>query len=220
MAKEMKVGRPAVITEEAIIRAGLEIEAEGRIVTPTAIRNRLGGGNLGRIRTVWDTFFAQRARDSAPPVVAAQVLPARLLDMLADEQAAYADEVAGRYLEIFRAVEASFAESAATEQGKHRAELSELEQKLAAADEANDREFAAKKQAEQNAAEANNELANERRRADRLEDRLAAAEAALAQARDGWEREKAALGAELATVRSELAAMIERAVRAEAGLKA
>jgi hypothetical protein len=220
MADEVRVGRPAANTGEAIIRAGLEIEDEGRTVTPNAIRNRIGSGNIPRIRQVWGDFAAKRANDSAPPVVAAQVLPAGLLEMLADEQAAYADEAAGRYLAIYRAVEAAFADRAAMEQRRHRAELSELEKKLAVADEANDGEFAARKQAEQDAAEAGKELATERRRADRLEDRLAAAETALTQARDGWEREKATLGAELATVRSELTGMIERAVRAEAGLKA
>jgi hypothetical protein len=49
----------------------------------------------------------------------------------------------GRYLAIYRAVEAAFAERAPMEQGRHRAELNELGQKLAVADEANDGEFAA-----------------------------------------------------------------------------
>jgi colicin import membrane protein len=59
--------RPPEFDDISIIGAGEALEAAGRRVTQTAIRDRLRGGNVGRIRRVWEAHVAFRAEMNAGP---------------------------------------------------------------------------------------------------------------------------------------------------------
>jgi len=208
--------RPQTYTDADIIEAGRQIEAEGVEVFPTAIRDRLGGGRLVRIRAIWDVHAAQRARDSAARVVVTEVLPERLLEMLVTEQDDYVERSSALVLSAFREAERHFAEMLVGEEARCRVAADDAEDKLAHAYNENEAAFDARQIAEAIAAKANDDLANERRRTRDLNDQLIAAEATVAQLRDEVKRVKAAANAEVAGLRSELAAMLERAAKAEA----
>ena len=62
--------RPAKVSEEKIIEAGLALVADGKPVTASALRNDLGAGNAKRLIRVWETYqAAQMAGQAAPPLV-------------------------------------------------------------------------------------------------------------------------------------------------------
>ena len=50
------MGRKAVFSDEQIINAGKVIKAEGKPVSPFAIRNMLNGGSTDRIKDVWHQY--------------------------------------------------------------------------------------------------------------------------------------------------------------------
>jgi len=208
--------RPQTYTDADIIEAGRQIEAEGVEVFPTAIRDRLGGGRLLRIRAIWDAYTAQRTRDSAARVVVTEVLPERLLEMLVTEQDDYVERSSALVLSAFLEAERHFAEKLVGEEARCRAAADDAEDRLAQSFAENEASFDARQIAESIAAKANNELSSERRRTRDLNDQLIAAEATVAQLRDEVKRARAAANADVAGVRAELAAMLERAARAEA----
>lgn len=62
--------RPAKVSEEKIIEAGLALVADGKPVTGSGLRNNLGAGNRVRLKRVWETYQAeQTAGQAAPPLV-------------------------------------------------------------------------------------------------------------------------------------------------------
>ncbi len=62
--------RPAKVSEEKIIEAGLALVADGKPVTGSGLRNELGAGNRVRLKRVWETYQAeQTAGQAAPPLV-------------------------------------------------------------------------------------------------------------------------------------------------------
>lgn len=72
--------RPAEFTPEEIIAAGRELTAAGRNVTGFALRQKVGGGNPGRLRQVWDDYLNSKAETKAEP---ATELPAELAEEIA-----------------------------------------------------------------------------------------------------------------------------------------
>lgn len=60
--------RPATFEPQQIIDAGLELQAEGRNITGFALRNRVGGGNPGRLKQVWDDYLSSQTEVTAEPV--------------------------------------------------------------------------------------------------------------------------------------------------------
>jgi len=60
--------RPVEFAHEEIIQAGHELQAAGRNITGFAIRQKIGGGNPGRLRQVWDEFLNSKTEAKAEPV--------------------------------------------------------------------------------------------------------------------------------------------------------
>ena len=60
--------RPAEYTAEAIIAAGEAIVATGCKVTVFALRKKVGGGNVQRLRQVWEEHVASKRIAEAEPV--------------------------------------------------------------------------------------------------------------------------------------------------------
>lgn len=54
------MGRRAEFSDQQIIEAGKAITAEGKLVSPFAIRNRLQGGSSERIKIVWSEYLSQQ----------------------------------------------------------------------------------------------------------------------------------------------------------------
>lgn len=54
------MGRRAEFSDQQIIEAGKSITAEGKLVSPFAIRNRLQGGSSERIKIVWSEYLSQQ----------------------------------------------------------------------------------------------------------------------------------------------------------------
>lgn len=60
--------RPAIFEPRQIIEAGLALQAEGRSITGFALRNRVGGGNPGRLKQIWDEYLSSQTEVTAEPV--------------------------------------------------------------------------------------------------------------------------------------------------------
>ena len=60
--------RPAEFTEDSIIEAGQQLQAEGRNVTGFALRKVVGGGNPTRLKIVWDQYVAGASPAEVEPV--------------------------------------------------------------------------------------------------------------------------------------------------------
>lgn len=74
--------RPAKVSEEDIIQAGLVLVAIGKPVTGSGLRTRLGTGNPKRLIRVWETYqAAQMAGQAAPPLVLPPGVAQRLEEM-------------------------------------------------------------------------------------------------------------------------------------------
>lgn len=83
--------RPVEYPDEAIITAGQALQTEGQRVTAFAIRQRIGGGDPVRIRTVWATYQAKRAEQS--PAAATESLPAEFAAALEGLSTALLDDL-------------------------------------------------------------------------------------------------------------------------------
>lgn len=79
--------RPADYSEEQIIEAGKGLEEEGKRVTPFGIRERMGGGQPQRIRTVWDSYVAGESAQEARQEQAVE-LPAEFAEQVQGMNAA------------------------------------------------------------------------------------------------------------------------------------
>ena len=64
----IQTGRPAEFAPEAIIQAGQELRDAGRNITGFALRQKVGGGNPGRLKQVWDEHLASQSVTRAEPV--------------------------------------------------------------------------------------------------------------------------------------------------------
>ncbi|MDD2610947.1 MAG: DNA-binding protein [Giesbergeria sp.] len=61
--------RPTEFSDEEIVRAGLELQSEGKNVTGFALRQRVGGGSASRLRTVWTEYTNSQNLAPKAPVV-------------------------------------------------------------------------------------------------------------------------------------------------------
>ena len=66
--------RPVEYPDEAIIAAGQALQAEGRRITAFALRQRVGGGDPVRIRTVWLDYLVRCNQQTA--AIVKETLPA------------------------------------------------------------------------------------------------------------------------------------------------
>jgi len=203
------MGRNAIFTETDIVQAGQYLEAlhPGKTVSPGQIRDHLDGGNVGRIREIWERHLKQRA-EAADRARAARIsLPSELRTYLVAEEKSFTeriDELCGKVFDIAKkAVQAERAE----EEVRLRVEIDTLTRKLQEADDENDASFESQEAAETRLAEVKTENGEERRRADRAEAQLEAIKSILADKND-----------ELVAAQAENGKLLERAVRAEAEL--
>ena len=128
------MARPPTKSEAEIIEAGLAIEAEVIApVRPTAIRDRVGGGNSNRIRQVWQDFVEARAREAAEPIAADELLPNPIFQMLEAEQAEQAEKVTGRYITLYKAAEKILTERFSIERSALEGNLAAMRDELDAA---------------------------------------------------------------------------------------
>jgi chromosome segregation ATPase len=58
--------RPVEFSIESILQAGQALQAAGRNVTGFALRQKVGGGNPGRLKQVWDEHLASQAAPAEP----------------------------------------------------------------------------------------------------------------------------------------------------------
>lgn len=68
MQTTIQTGRPAEFAPEAIIQAGQELRDAGRNITGFALRQKVGGGNPGQLKQVWDEHLASQSVTKAEPV--------------------------------------------------------------------------------------------------------------------------------------------------------
>ncbi len=78
--------RPTEVTDQAVIEAGMALQAEGRTVTGYALRQKLGAGSGARLAGVWAQHLAsqqsaQEAEMAALPVEVADQLNALTKDI-------------------------------------------------------------------------------------------------------------------------------------------
>jgi chromosome segregation ATPase len=64
----LQTGRPPEFTPEVIIQAGQELRDAGRNITGFALRQKIGGGNPGRLKQVWNEYLASQSVAKAEPV--------------------------------------------------------------------------------------------------------------------------------------------------------
>ena len=60
--------RPVEFAPDAIIQAGLALQAVGRNITGFALRQKVGGGNPSRLKQVWDEHLASQSVVNVEPV--------------------------------------------------------------------------------------------------------------------------------------------------------
>lgn len=86
--------RPAEYTAEAIIAAGEAIEATGSKVTIFALRKEVGGGNVRRLRQVWEEHVASKRIAEAEPVAELPIEVAEAVAQVADALSRRVSELA------------------------------------------------------------------------------------------------------------------------------
>lgn len=89
--------RPAEFTTEAIVSAGQELHAAGRAVTGFAIRQKIGGGNPGRLKQVWEEHVSSQSVAKAEPVAD---LPVEVADEVAAVSKALTERLATLAVEL------------------------------------------------------------------------------------------------------------------------
>ena len=83
--------RPTEFANEAIIQAGLDLQAAGRNITGFALRQKVGGGNPSRLKQVWDEHQSSQAATVAEPVAE---LPVEVAEVVAGVSKALAERIA------------------------------------------------------------------------------------------------------------------------------
>ena len=71
--------RPSEYSTETIIEAGQQLQSAGRNITGFAIRQKIGGGNPVRLKSVWDQYVADRTVEIKPEIE----LPDELIELVA-----------------------------------------------------------------------------------------------------------------------------------------
>jgi len=71
--------RPSEYSTESIIEAGQQLQSAGRNVTGFAIRQKIGGGNPARLKSVWDQYLAGQSAQMQP---AEADLPDELVELI------------------------------------------------------------------------------------------------------------------------------------------
>lgn len=97
--------RPADFSVEQIIEAGQALQSAGRSITGFALRQKVGGGNPGRLKQVWDEYVSSQTVAQAEPVAE---LPVEVSEQLGRVTEALVGQLSAMALEINdRAVKAS-----------------------------------------------------------------------------------------------------------------
>jgi len=143
------------------------------------------------------------------------ILPSALLELFESDQRAQLTQAKERFIAIYRGVKREAAANFVGERTALVHDVTAARNALRDADDQNDK-LAADIQALQRQVDgALTTIANERRRSDHLEGQLAAAERAITSAQDAATHARS----DQATVRSELASMTERALKAEMAIE-
>lgn len=79
------MGRKAEFSDQQIINAGLAIEAEGKLISPFAIRNILQGGSSERIKLVWSKHLEEQETVTEEDTTEVE-LPIEIADKLEKNQ--------------------------------------------------------------------------------------------------------------------------------------
>ncbi|MBI5330711.1 MAG: DNA-binding protein [Betaproteobacteria bacterium] len=175
--------RPAEFAPEDIIAAGLDLVASGRSVTGFALRQKVGGGNPNRLKTVWDEHQAS----SVSKPVTQVALPVELLTLLASANESLLNMVNNMAVEMHRtAIE--IAESRVAEAMRKASEMTEqAEKEMADAAQTVERLEEALEAEKGRVMKLTTELANEAEYAGRLEIELATLKERMAGAEKGNE---------------------------------
>lgn len=89
--------RPVEFSPELIIQAGQELQAAGRNITGFALRTKVGGGNPGRLKQVWDEYISSQAVTQAEPVAE---LPVEVADEVSAVAKALTDRLGSLAVEL------------------------------------------------------------------------------------------------------------------------
>jgi hypothetical protein len=133
--------RPVEYTEEQIIAAGKQLQAAQpqRRLTASAIRMHLGGGNLTRIRSVWEAYQAdagqaERAAQPTPLPPEFQQDLEGMVTAMADDLRVLATRIYTRATAIAEGRVREALQSARTAQENAEVELAEAAEALEAGD--------------------------------------------------------------------------------------
>lgn len=97
--------RPVEFTNEAVIKAGEELQAQNRNITGFALRQKTGGGTPARLKQVWDEHISSQSVTVAEPV---SELPVEVADAVAGVSKALSERIAALAVELNdKAVKAS-----------------------------------------------------------------------------------------------------------------
>ena len=89
--------RPVEFTPEQIIQAGQDLQSTGRNVTGFALRQKVGGGNPGRLKQVWDERLAGQTVATIEPI---DELPVKVADEVAAVAKVLTDHLAALAMEL------------------------------------------------------------------------------------------------------------------------
>lgn len=82
--------RPVTFESQQIIDAGIELQAENKNITGFALRGRVGGGNPGRLKQVWDEYLSSQNEVVIEPVAE---LPVEVAEEVKIVSAALAERI-------------------------------------------------------------------------------------------------------------------------------
>ena len=74
--------RPAEFHEEDIIKAGQELQSEGRNVTGFALRQKVGGGSAPRLKQIWSEYLSGQTVTTVEPLADLPVEVAEQFEMV------------------------------------------------------------------------------------------------------------------------------------------
>lgn len=89
--------RPPEFTTEAIIQAGQELQAAGRVVTGFALRQKTGGGNPNRLKQTWEEHINSQNATKAEPVAE---LPVEVAEEVANVTRTLTERLAAMAVEL------------------------------------------------------------------------------------------------------------------------
>lgn len=89
--------RPPEFTTEAIIQAGQELQAAGRVVTGFALRQKTGGGNPNRLKQTWEEHINSQNTTKTEPVAE---LPVEVAEEVANVTRTLTERLAAMAVEL------------------------------------------------------------------------------------------------------------------------